>query len=307
MERAFYTYDSYKQGPHLLISAGVHGDEFEPMLAARELINKVDRVVTSGRVSIVTVVNESAFAAGTRVGEDELDLARVCPGNVTGTSTEQAAAFISKLIINADYYIDMHTGGNLFEIYPLAGYMLHSSREILETQRNMAFAFGLPVIWGTESAPEGRTLSVARDAGVPAIYVEYGGGGTLNKNIIEAYTHGCLQVIDILGMATAKSRSNCKPLYWVEDDTANGGYLQGKLPASCNGIFVPEKKPGDMIEKDELLGCIINPLTGTETVVRSDSAGLLFFLRHSSRVNKGDALGGILPITKPGKIVINGK
>jgi predicted deacylase len=253
------------------------------------------------------VVNESAFAAGTRVGEDGLDLARVCPGNITGTSTERAAAFISKLIINSDYYIDMHTGGNLFEIYPLAGYMLHSLPEILETQRNMALAFGLPVIWGTESEPNGRTLSVARDAGVPAIYVEYGGGGTLNTNIIDAYTHGCLQVMESLGMTSAKTPGDHVSVYWMEEDTVNGGYLQGKLPASCNGIFVPEKKPGDMIEKDALLGYIINPLTGLKTVVRSDSAGLLFFLRLSSRVNQGDALGGILPITKPGKIVINGK
>jgi hypothetical protein len=30
-----------------------------------------------------------------------------------------------KLIRSADYYIDLHTGGTEFSIYPLAGYMLH--------------------------------------------------------------------------------------------------------------------------------------------------------------------------------------
>jgi hypothetical protein len=36
----------------------------------------------------------------------------------------------------------MHTGGKLFDIYPMAGYMLHPDHNVLEQQRAMAMAFG---------------------------------------------------------------------------------------------------------------------------------------------------------------------
>jgi predicted deacylase len=301
-----YSFKSNNPGPYVLITAGVHGDEFEPMLAAHALGKEVGKMLTAGSVNILPVVNTTAFASGSRYGDDGLDLARVCPGNAFGTATEKDAAYISGLISKADYYIDMHTGGTLFEIFPLAGYMLHPSYEVLEKQRNMATAFELPLIWGTEYSPSGRSLSVARDANVPAIYVEYGGGGTLNKEVVTAYTQGCLLVMESLGMISKMEARDFIPTYWVEDDTNNSGYLQGKLPATADGIFVTGKKTGDMVAKYELLGSIINPLTGFETLLHSEEAGFLFFLRCSSHVREGDSLGGILPITKPGKVVING-
>src|SRR5690606_15795215 len=111
-----------------------------------------------------------------RTGPDGLDLARSCPGKEQGSLTEQVAREISTLIESVDYLIDMHTGGRMYEIYPLSGYMLHPDTEVLASQRTMARAFGLPIQWGTSPYLDGRTLSVARDAGVPAIYTEYGGG-----------------------------------------------------------------------------------------------------------------------------------
>ena len=50
---------------------------------------------------------------------------------------------------------------------PLAGYMLHRDAAVLDAQRRMARAFNLPVIWGTDWRLEGRSLSAARNAGVP--------------------------------------------------------------------------------------------------------------------------------------------
>ena len=98
-------------GPHLLITAGVHGDEFEPMVAVRRLIEAFDPSALKGRVTLVPLVNEAAFYNRARTAEDGLDLARVCPGNHEGSVTERTAAALSDLIRSADYYIDLHTGG----------------------------------------------------------------------------------------------------------------------------------------------------------------------------------------------------
>jgi len=162
-------------GPHLLVTGGVHGDEFEPILAIRRLIRlfSEEDALVHGRLTLVPVVNESAFFRGHRCGEDGLDLARTCPGHADGSPTERVAAALADLIRSADRYIDLHTGGTELAVFPLVGYMMVSDPAVLEEQRRMARAFNLPVVWGSSAELEGRSLSIARDAGVPAIYTEY--------------------------------------------------------------------------------------------------------------------------------------
>src|SRR5947207_2627633 len=111
-----------RPGPHLLITAGVHGDEWEPMVAARELARQIQPDALAGRLTIIPIVNEPAYRCGERVGEDGMDLARVCPGRPDGGMTERIAHEFSELIRSADYYIDLHTGGLRLRIWPLAGY-----------------------------------------------------------------------------------------------------------------------------------------------------------------------------------------
>lgn len=299
--------DSGKPGPHVLISAGVHGDEYEPMLAAAGLTGIIPSLLLLGSVRIVTVVNVTAYQANTRYGDDGLDLARICPGRPDGSRSEIAASNISNLIKQADYYVDMHTGGKLFNIYPLAGYVLHPVKEVLKKQQDLAKAFNMPVIWGTECSPNGRTLSVARDFNIPAIYIEYGGGNSVKKEIIDVLKKGCLTVLKSLAMISLKESIKDKLKYWVEDYTLGGGYLQGKLPSPAEGIFIPEVVPGGFVKKDSLWGNIVDVINNVSTEVISSEEGIVLFLRDSAFVKEGDSLGGILPVSESGKLIINGK
>ena len=117
-------------GPHLLITGGVHGDEFEPMQAIRRLAGSVAAETLSGRLTLVPVVNEAAFLRGERTADDELDLARTCPGDPTGSITERTAHAVSELIRTADYYIDLHTGGRVMSVWPLVGYKLSPNADV---------------------------------------------------------------------------------------------------------------------------------------------------------------------------------
>ena len=66
-------------GPRLLITGGVHGDEYEPMAAIRRLIRDVEPLSLRGTLLLAPVVNEPAFERRDRVGPDGLDLAQVVP------------------------------------------------------------------------------------------------------------------------------------------------------------------------------------------------------------------------------------
>ena len=165
-------------GPKLLILGGIHGDEFESMWTIRRLKDALDPDDLRGCVTLVPVVNEAAYWRGQRTAEDGLDLARTCPGREDGTITERVAHAVSAMIREADYLIDLHSGGLISRFYPTVGYMLHPDAGVLETQREMARAFNMPIVWGTYAGHDGRTLSIARDARIPAIYSEWLGAGT---------------------------------------------------------------------------------------------------------------------------------
>ena len=296
--------DSGHVGPHVLITAGVHGDEHEPIVAAKKLVEEITGVLQKGKVTIVPVVNVSAYTLNQRCGEDGLDLARTCPGKADGTVTEQVAFHVSELITNADYFIDLHTGGKIFDIFPLAGYMLHESQTVLETQRKMAKAFGLPVIWGTDRHAQGRTLSVARDANVPAIYVEYGGPHPISATIVDEYIAGCLRVLASLSMFDVENTED-RLLYWVEDHRLNNGHLQTKTPSPLEGTFFPAIELGKSVKSGDLWGVIEDTVTNQRTEIKVESEGLVLFTRVKGYVQKNDSLGGLLPITEPGKIIFN--
>ena len=53
-------------GPHLLIIAGVHGDEYEPMFAIRRLVKRFETIAVRGRVTLIPIVNTAAFLRGQR-------------------------------------------------------------------------------------------------------------------------------------------------------------------------------------------------------------------------------------------------
>lgn len=286
-------------GPHVLITGGVHGDEFEPMAALRRLGCELARLEIRGRVTLVPVVNEAAFQLGRRAASDGLDLARVCPGRIDGSITERTAHALSELIRSADFYLDLHTGGSKFRILPLSGYMRHHDPDVLARQKMMARAFGLPMIWGTTPNLEGRSLSVARDAKVPAIYVEYLGGGGCDPEGVSALNQGCLNVLADLGVIDREvARPPGEPLL-VEDDRPNSGFLQIQNPAPTEGFFEPAVTLGQTVREGETLGTISDVLGRNVVPARSDKAGMVVVLHTFARVVEGDGLAAVLEVDRP--------
>ena len=289
--------DSGKPGPTVLITAGVHGDEFEPMLALYRLSARLPQILTCGSVIALPAVNVGAVRSGTRCGPDGLDLTRICPGDAFGTPAQRDAHAVSQLIRSSDFLIDLHTGGRILDIHPMCGYMIHPNASILAKQREMARAFGLPLIWGTDPAPNGRTLSVARDAGIPSMYVEYGGGSVVRPHIEEAYVDGCLRVLSLLDMIPESFIRPAEPVrWWVEDDRPDQGHLQSKMPSPADGVFIAAVSLGQPIYKGDLWGYVFDPLRGDRQEVRAEEDGLVLFLRAEAVVKTGDSLGGICVI-----------
>ncbi len=300
--------DSSK-GPRLLIIAGVHGDEFLPMLAVRELIRQFKSDPDQagrlqGELTLIPVVNRSAFQRGQRCGADGKDLARTCPGRKEGTQTEQLAWALAQEIHRADFLIDLHTGGRELCVLPLAGYMLHPEESIRNQQREMAQAFQLPFVWGTTPELPGRSLSVARDQAVPAIYVEYLGAhrelteiarlskqgtpGMAGHPLVE----GCWNVMRSLRIWDQPARNDITPEI-VEDNRQGSGHMQVSHPAPATGFLDWRVPLGEQLTAGTLLARIVSETGQTCSSVLAEQTGRLVAMRDYPRVTQGDAVAVI--------------
>lgn len=291
------TITGLQPGPHVLVIAGVHGDEYEPMAAVRKLGSLLEPSQLRGRVTLVPVVNEPAFRRASRTAEDGLDLARTCPGRADGSVTEQIAVAISELIRGADFLIDLHTGGTRYTLAPLAGYMLHADSRVLGLQRRMALAFDFPLAWGTDASMQGRTLSVARDANIPAIYTERGGGGSFDPEGVKPLVEGCLNVLGELGLIERPHTKLCETRL-VEDHRPGSGYLQGCHPVHMAGFFAPRLglKVGHQVQAGDRLGTVCDLMGNEEWPILAQVTGLLIGLHTTASVREGDGLAIVVEL-----------
>lgn len=289
---------SGSDGPHLLITGGVHGDEFEPMAAIRRIMKAVDSKALRGRLTLAPVINEAAYRNKHRCADDGLDLARHCPGSADGSITMRTAFALSRLIEAADYFIDLHTGGTTLDILPMSGYNLHPDVKVRESQRAMSRSFNLPVIWGTSPVLDGRSLSVARDANVPAIYAEYHGAATCDPEGVDAYVEGCLNVMGELGMIDREPPASCVQ-HIVEDEREGTGHMQVQNPAPIEGYFDPAVTLGQRVESGDPIGTVCDVLGDDMRTIIATQSGILLMLKSFARVDKDEGVAVILEVNRP--------
>lgn len=306
-------YVSDREGPRLLITAGIHGDEYLPMLAVKELIDRFDSIAElreslRGSLTLIPIANYAAYQRGNRCGPDNVDLARVFPGAPDGNPTEQLACALSDRIRSSDFFVDLHTGGTELCVFPLAGYTLHWDQTILEQQRKLAVAFGLPFVWGTSADLQGRSLSLARDCGVPAIYVEYLGahrelaeavsGAAQSRAPDHPLVAGCLNIMRHLGMLPEVMQPFSGACDVVEDVRPGAGHMQVAHPAPANGFFVPLVELGQSISQGQLLAEIVSETSRSRRQVFSQQSGRVVVIRDYPRIIQGDAVAVIAESAK---------
>lgn len=270
------------------------------MQAVRRLVALLPGKLVRGRITLVPVVNQDAFNRGSRCAHDGLDLARTLPGSPSGSYTQQLAWALNQHIRQADHYIDLHSGGIAFRLPFLAGYMLHPDARVLAEQRAMARAFGAPIVWGTSPSLQGRSLSAARDAGIAAIYVEYGGGSECDPQAVEALAQGCLRVARWLGLLADEPEAVEGVDYFVEDYRPESGHLQVQHAAPARGFFEPAVQLMQPVTVGEPMGYISDALGQRRVAVGAETSGRVLFIRVHPPVREGESVGGILPVAGPG-------
>jgi len=277
--------------PTLLISAGVHGDEYEGQIAVAELARELRADEVRGRLILLPMTNAPAAQAGRRVSPvDGANLNRTYPGDAHGTPTQMIAHFHKEVLLPlADYAVDLHSGGSSLT-YPATAMRgpAHSPAE--EAGLNSLIeAFDLPYAWvftggGGLKSTARTAMGAANRKGVINIMAELGGGGAVTPEILARTRRGLRRILHALGM-----------LPGYRPDAPRGTRVlnaKGIIHAHVYGQFEPLKEIGEAVTRGERVALLHNSQTPLEAPkdVTSPFSGIVLAMRAMAPSEPGDAL-----------------
>ncbi|MAS92489.1 MAG: succinylglutamate desuccinylase [Verrucomicrobiales bacterium] len=279
---------SRKEGPTLLLTAGIHGDELIGVEILRRLVKSRRLQSLRGTLIVVPVVNMPAFLSRSRYLPDRRDLNRLFPGSPDGSlGGRLAATFVDEIVSASDYAIDFHAGAvarpNLPQIRISPGD---------EKGLEMAKAFKPPVIMET-GLRDGSLRSTFVKNGIPSLLYEASEAYRLDPASVRYGLRGVFSVMQHLEMLPpSRVQKEPKSRTMVASGTTWVRAPQGGLLTSLVDL-------GKGVNPGTKLGHVGDPFGRHETPVVSDVEGVVIGINREATADEGDALFHIATFRNP--------
>jgi len=263
-------------GPVLLLTGGLHGDEINGIEIIRRILTHNFNVLEKGTIIAVPLVNIYGFIQNVRGVPDGKDINRSFPGKKTGSLANLVAyTLMAEIIPHIDFGIDFHTGGASRANYP----QLRCTFDI-EKNVELANAFSPPVILHSTLIEKSFRKAAFKKKKHILVY-ETGESLRFDEFGIDLGVKGTLRLMKHLDMI----KSAPEPEY------VTGVFDKSRwLRAKYAGLFKPKIKLGDIVEKRQLLGWITDPFGQENFKVISIDRGRVIGLNNNPIIHKGDAL-----------------
>jgi predicted deacylase len=271
-----------KDGPTLLITGGIHGNEVNGIEIVRQLISKKYNKPERGMVICIPVVNVFGFLNQKRQFPDGRDLNRVFPGSVRGSLASRFAYHIIKEVAPlADYCIDYHTGGDSRFNVP----QIRIDGEDPESLE-LAEIFNAPFI--IRSARKEKSFrETLHKLKKKVLLFEGGKSLQIDRQVTRTGLTGALRVIQHLGIRDyGPEIERLGPKGDPPIILHNTQWMRAKH----SGMFHPFVDLGNFVKKGEVLGSISGPFGYFERKIKSLYSGYLICINEAPIVNQGDAI-----------------
>ena len=281
-----------KEKKRISIVTGIHGDELEGQYVCYELARKIEaeHEKLDGIVDIYPAMNPFGIDNITRgIPAFDLDMNRLFPGNDNGDMNEHIAADILKDMEGTNLCVDIHASNIFLTEVP----QIRINEEHKERLVPVAKRANVDFIWvhGASTVLESTFAYSLNSRGIDTLVVEMGVGMRISKEYGEQMVEGIFSLMSMFEIWKDKVLPSHTPVVSNDEKGLDVSYLN----ADISGIFLKEKEHGSMVEQGEIIGKIVNPLTGKLLKeVKATDKGWLFTIREYPVVDEGSLLGRIL-------------
>jgi len=267
-----YVFNAKKPGPTILVQAGLHGDEINGIEIVRRMLAEKRFKVKKGAVIAVPILNIFGFIHFSRDVPDGKDVNRSFPGTKKGSmASRMAYHYVTEIMHQIDYGIDLHTGGGQRHNFPQIRY----TAEDVQSAK-LANIFNAPISFSSKLI-KGSFRNAAYKMNKPTVVFEAGESMRFDDYSIMEGMQGISNVLKYFRMI-----SNVEPAYVERNKTI---HLNGRkwLRAPTAGMFIPKITNGSEITKGQTFA-------KRTKQIKAPFDGYIFCVNHQAVVNQGEAL-----------------
>ncbi|OLQ85459.1 deacylase [Vibrio ponticus] len=235
-----------KPGKKIMITAGVHGDEYNGVLAAQKTARELVGKELAGTVTIVPMINLTGMLNHRRdffsadPDASPCNLNRFFPGDANGNEANRFihALWHNLLKSNADLAIDLHTqtSGTVYPLYVFADFRLEQAIEMARLINPDAIL--------NDPGDAGVLETVWNTSGIPSITIEVGMGRYTELDLIERTVNGIFNVLKRHELLQGEVEA-VVPCLEGQDITS--------IRADIGGFVIPQVAMMDKVEQDQLV------------------------------------------------------
>ena len=270
---------SFVDGPVVLLSAGIHGDEINGVEVIRQIIIQKINKPKTGTIICIPIVNMFGFVNKSREFPDGRDLNRVFPGSKKGSLASRFAHHIvTEFLPVVNFAVDFHAGGASRFNAPQV--RITSGNEEL---KKLADVFDAPFTLYSKNIL-GSFRSAAEKLKVKMLLFEGGKSLDINDTIAVEGVNGTKRLLQYLNMLDDKQvvkQQNSKTIYINKS---------GWIRAKCSGLLHDYNMIGQFVKKGTVVAIITDPFGKFEQKVKAPNDGFIINANHSPIVYEGDAI-----------------
>ncbi len=250
-------------------------------------VDIVHRIITSealrslhaGSIVAIPLLNVYGFNNFSRSVRDGKDVNRSFPGTKKGSMASRIAYhYVTEIMHQIDYGIDLHTGGGQRHNFPQIRYTAEDVKS-----GELAKVFNAPIAFSSKLI-KGSFRNAAFRMNTPTVVFEAGESMRFDDYSIAEGMQGILNVLKHFGMI-----SNLEPKYVDRNKTI---HLENRrwLRAPTAGMFIPKITNGSEITKGQILGLITDTFAKRSKQIKAPFDGYICCVNHQAVVNQGEAL-----------------
>lgn len=266
-------------GPVVLFTAGLHGDEINGVEIVRQLIVRKINKPKRGTIICIPIINVFGFVNKNREFPDGRDLNRVFPGSKSGSLASRFAYYLlTEVIPHVDYCVDFHAGGasrfNAPQIRIVPGN---------DELKKLSDVFNAPFTLYSKNIT-GSFRASCDKLGVKMLLFEGGKSLDINDDVTQEGVNGAKRFLKHFDMLSPKkkTREPGMPSIYIDKSTW--------VRARHSGLFQNKAIAGQFVEKGEVIACITDPFGKFEQKVKAPNSGYIINANDAPIVFQGDAI-----------------